>query len=239
MGIHIHHDYEYGFSSPICDYILRHQIEEIKPKTMVDFGAGAGKVGKMVEDVLGDECKSIAVEGSSITAQMLEKQGPYQEVCNELLETWISRNSARYDLAVFGDVIEHLDPKQIHFLIRKSLKIFDHIIIQVPLHELFQEGPEWNPLETHRSYITMNFFDRYGPTEKHVVAEMNRALVKGRRWLIMNVHLSSQLEKVPFYRLAAYWIYHASMVILQPFGLARPFANILRKVRDCVFTPAK
>lgn len=44
----------YGFSTWLCDYIVQHQVAVLKPREVVDFGAGAGKNGRLVRGALGD-----------------------------------------------------------------------------------------------------------------------------------------------------------------------------------------
>lgn len=221
----------YGFSSPLCDYIIRHQIEMIQPRSIVDFGAGAGKVGKIEKEVLDHNYKILSVEGNYKTAQMLVREGPYHEVSNNLIQDWIEANSDHYDLAVFGDVLEHLSTSEINRVMQKSIQMFDHIIIQVPLHEIFQDGGNAIRLETHRSYITANFFDRYLLQEKHIISEMNRPISIGRRWLMMNVYIPCKIKRLPMHRLLSHWLYHFSMVILQKFGLAMPFIKDMRRIK--------
>ena len=42
----------YGTSASLCDYVLIHQLAEMQPSHIVDFGAGGGKNGRL-EPVLG------------------------------------------------------------------------------------------------------------------------------------------------------------------------------------------
>jgi hypothetical protein len=56
---------------------------------------------------------------------------------------------------------------------RSAMEQFDHIIIVVPLHDIFQDDSYGNGLEIHWAYITHHFFDRYKPVEKHIVREMS------------------------------------------------------------------
>ena len=212
---------QYGSSSSLCDYILKHQIEEIGPKEVIDFGSGCGKNGRIAKEVLGKDCRLIAIEGYERTAKMLVEQGIYHEVQHDLLQVWIQRDSHHYDLAIFGDVLEHLTLREIHWVIKKSIKKFDHIIIVTPLQEIFQEETYGNPLEVHRTYIISCFFDRYSPIEKHIV--------RGTKWTIMNVRILSKLKKDPLYRRMSWYIFQECMIVLQPLGLARPFVNFLKR----------
>lgn len=213
----------YGTSSTILDYVLRHQLAEIKPKEIVDFGAGGGKNGSLVRDLLGNDCRLIAVEGYEKTARMLGEQGIYDEVHHKLLQEWLEGNSQRKDLAIFGDVLEHLPRNEIYRALDTSLKSFAHVIVVAPLHELFQGELYGNMLEVHRTYITSRFFDRYNPIEKHIAPVSN--------WTFMNVRISANMRKRSLRRRFFEAGYHYSVLALQPVGMARPF----HKFADCIF----
>ena len=216
---------QYGSSVSLCDYILKHQLEEIKPRQIVDFGAGGGKIGKIARQVLDERVKLIAVEGYEKTAQMLSCQSLYNEVYHTLIQEWNFKDLTKYDLAIFGDVLEHLTPKEINIVIRQCIKKFKHIIVICPLHIISQEERYGNPLEIHQTYVTSNFFDRYNPIEKHIVKGKD----KGSEWTIMNVRILSTDESVPIYRRLSWFVFHKAMLILQPFGLSKPFVNILKR----------
>jgi SAM-dependent methyltransferase len=212
---------QYGSSTSLCDYILRQQIKQVGPKDVVDFGAGGGKNGRLVKQVIGKGCRLIAVEGFERTVNMLSAQGLYDDVQHDLIQNWIKSESRSYDLAIFGDVLEHLTSREIHGIIKKSRRIFKTIIIIAPLHDIFQDEAYGNPLEVHRSYITQRFFDRYYPVEKHIV--------RGNGRTIMNVRIVSDLKIEPCYRRTFWAVFHLSMVVLQPLGLARPAVNLLKR----------
>ncbi len=210
---------KYGSSATLLDYVLKQQVADIGPKEIVDFGAGGGKNGRLMREVLGNDCKLVAVEGYEKTAQMLGEQGIYDEVRHDLLQKWLEENSEHRDLAIFGDVLEHLTHKQIYRVLDDSLKSFDHVIVVAPLHDLFQDASYGNTLEIHRTYITSRFFDRYNPIEKHIAKSLN----KSEKWTIMNVRLSSKRQEKTMRRRFLESVYHYSILALQPVGLARPF----------------
>lgn len=208
----------YGSSSSLCDYILEHQLEELRPRHIVDFGAGGGKNGRIARRILPDHVRLIAVEGYEKTAQMLSADGPYNRVYHSLIQDWVFNNSDVYDLALFGDVLEHLKPKQIHTVIRHCLSKFKDIVVVCPLHDIFQDEAYGNPLEVHQAYITNKFFDRYNCIEKHIV--------KGK----LNVRIQSRFESAePKWRSLSWFVFHRLMLVLQPIGLARPFVNVLKR----------
>jgi hypothetical protein len=45
-------DQQTGASTWVCDYILEYQLASLRPTEAVDFGAGGGKNGRIVRNVL-------------------------------------------------------------------------------------------------------------------------------------------------------------------------------------------
>jgi len=210
-----------GVSSSQCDYVLDRQLAQLRPANIVDFGAGAGKIGRMVERALGTSCQRIAVEGFEDAARMLRDNKVYDRVDTALIQEWLEKDPGRYSVAIFGDVIEHLTPRQIHAALKKCLEKFDYIIILVPLYDIFQDDAYGNPLEVHRAYITSGFFDRYKPVEKHIV--------EGDEFTIMNLLIPATRQHKPLYRRLSWRAFHYSMLALQPIGLARPTVDLLKR----------
>ncbi|MCI0591224.1 MAG: hypothetical protein L0Y67_06440 [Gammaproteobacteria bacterium] len=212
---------QYGSSTWLCDYIVEHQLRLLQPKEVVDFGAGGGKNGLLVRRALGNESKLIAVEGYEKSARMLAERGGYDRVDTGLLQDWVRSDAGRYSLAIFGDVLEHMTPRQIHDVMEKCFDKFDHVIVVVPLHDIFQDEAYGNPLEVHRAYITNGFFDRYKPIEKHIIASTE--------FTIMNLLIATRQVKHPLYRRFFRLVFHTLMLVLQPLGLARPFVEVLKR----------
>jgi hypothetical protein len=210
----------YGSSAPYCDHILKFQLQTLKPSTIVDFGAGSGKNGIIARQILSDKVNITAVEGFPITSQMLLREKRYDTVCCALIQDWIYRDMSRYDLAIFGDVLEHLKPDEIHASIRRCLKMFKNIIIICPLYDIFQDELYGNPLEIHSAYINEGFYNRYNIVEKHVI--------KGIGYTIMNILMRSDSPE-PFYRKISWHVFHYTMLILQPLGCARKFVDLLKR----------
>lgn len=212
---------QYGTSLSDCDYIAAHQLAKYQPVSIVDFGAGAGKYGQLVRKVLGRGVQVTAVEGFARTARMLEEQQIYSEVDNRLIQDWLATNSNHYDMAIFGDVLEHLSSKQIHQVIRLCLPTFKIILIVCPLHEIFQDEAYGNALEVHQTYVTESFFDSYEVTEKH--------LVRSGSWLMMNLLIDTKSQPIDWWTKLARRLFHYTILVLQPFGAARPLVSFLKK----------
>lgn len=212
---------EYGSSLNFGNYILKHQLDVIQPRSIVDFGAGAGKNGRIVRQILPDNVKLVAVEGCEKTALMLTNKGQYNEVNGSLIQKWVLSDPNSYDLAIFGDVLEHLTPKEIHMVLGKCLNKFKHIVVICPLQDIFQDDAYGNQLEVHKTYITNNFFDRYNIIDKHIVKKEGVS--------ILNIHILSEYKLEPIYRKFSWFVFHRIMLLLQPLGLARAFVNILKR----------
>jgi hypothetical protein len=209
-----------GASATFCDYITETQIRKLAPQSIVDFGAGAGKYGWLIRRILGNEPHIIGVDGYQPAVDALSKGGVYSTASCKLLQNWLDDTSDRHSLAIFGDVIEHLTPGEIHRVMRSAMERFDHIIIVVPLHDIFQDDSYGNALEIHRAYITHDFFDRYKPVEKHIV--------QGDEYTIMNVLIPTKRMNEQTVKRWAWRAFHYSMLALQPVGLARPLVNLIK-----------
>jgi hypothetical protein len=211
-----------GRSASLCDFEFLHQVETLRPQSVVDFGAGGGKNAQLIRRLLGRDCRLIAVEGFEPTITYLRSQsGLYDEVDHALLQEWVLAGSEHYDLAVFGDVLEHLPPRAVHAVLERALRRFKHVIIVVPLHDLFQDDKDGNTLEIHRTYMTRSFFDRYQPLEQHIVSSSD--------YTIMNVLLTPK-ERQSLLKRTARAGFHGAMLALQPFGLARVAVELLKAV---------
>lgn len=210
---------QYGGSSSLCDYILARQLETLKPGQIVDFGAGGGKVGRLAREILGDSVDITAVEGWHEAVQMLSSDaGPYDRISWALIQDWVATDPGCYDLAVFGDVLEHLSPREIRRVIKQCLGKFKELIIVCPLHDISQNEAYGNRLEVHATYVTPGFFDNFNVVEKHIV--------KGREWTIMNVRITSVCEPKPVRVRLLLSLFHAGMLIFQPIGLGKPFGKM-------------
>lgn len=212
---------QYGTSMTVCDYIVAHQLDEQRPASVVDFGAGAGKNGWLTRQALGAGVRITAVEGFPKTAAMLAAEKIYDQVDCQLIQDWIATNRQHYDLAIFGDVLEHLTRAEIDRVMAHCLRHFKVIIVVCPLHEIFQDEAYGNDLEIHHTYVTEDFFDRYGYQEKHIV--------RSGAWIIMNVLIDTRIGPAPISRRIAWALFHLVVLLLQPFGLARPLVTLLKK----------
>lgn len=162
---------EHGGSFSTLDKYVIEQLSLIKPKIIVDFGAGGGKYGKLARELFDHfDYEIVAVEGFEPSVEYLNKLKIYKTVHHQLIQDWIRDNKdLRFDLAIFGDVLEHLERQEAIKILDSAVRIFSNIIICVPLRNIFQGDEHGNPLEIHKSYINETFFDNFYIREKHIV----------------------------------------------------------------------
>lgn len=176
-------DYQGGVSNDLMASYVAQQVREIGPRRVVDFGAGLGKMGRLCRELLGDEAALVAVEGFERTAETLRAMNLYNRVDHALIQDWLRANTERFDLAIFGDVLEHLTRKQAFEALNRALAVAANVIINIPLRNLHQDCDD-NPLELHRGYFTDRCFDaRYVLREKHV-ASPSAGYAKMNMWIV-------------------------------------------------------
>ena len=185
--------YTGGTSSDLMTDYVSQQILAINPKRVGDFGAGLGKMGRICRQMMGDNIELVAVEGCEATAADLAIAGLYNRVDFDMIEDWVLDNKEPYDLAIFGDVLEHLTRKQALAVLDHTLKFAGNVVINIPLRNLRQDGAESNVLEEHHGYFTERSFDRrFIVREKHVTSpsagysKMNVWITGRRRFRLKN-----------------------------------------------------
>jgi hypothetical protein len=164
-----------GGSWGLTDELARLKIENINPATIVDFGAGLGKYGFMIRDIFGKR-KTIAIEVFKDSVEWLREQYLYDEVVEIDLVDWF--DGKKYDLGIFGDVLEHLYYKDILLVLKnqKKAEIFKYIMIVVPLDDCPQDECGGNEAEIHKAVIDEDTFVKdikdmgYRITHKYVVS---------------------------------------------------------------------
>ena len=127
-------------------------FEQIKPKKTVDIGAGEGTYSKLIMDYS-------SVPSGFWTA--VEAWAPYATEYKliELYDNIVigdacyidyrKINDGHSDLAIAGDVLEHMTKTESKELIKELMEHADNLIISVPLLHLDQEPYKGNWFETH------------------------------------------------------------------------------------------
>jgi hypothetical protein len=202
-----------GSSDTTLDYISQAQIQSVAPARVVDFGAGAGKYGRLIRAVRGKDCHITAVDGFVKTAEYLSRNKDYDVACCALIGEWLASNTRQYDLAIFGDVLEHLSRREIFQTLRQARKWFNEIILVVPLFDVSQNAVYGNSLETHRAYISERYFDHLNPLEKHVV--------RTDKYVMMNIRINRSCEEKSWRTCSRHDLFRHAMVWFDRIGLAK------------------
>jgi hypothetical protein len=123
----------------------------------------------MIREIFGEDTYLVAVEIFKKTARYLKNEHIYNRVVNLDIVSWCKDNTSYYDLAILGDVLEHLyNFDEVHYILNRVLSHFDNIIIISPLGEEKQGAKYGNIYETHRLIFDDHFFDRYHIVEKNI-----------------------------------------------------------------------
>lgn len=123
------------------------KIKEIRPKTVLDVGAGNGNIADLIKDTFSD---SIEIDGLEVWAPYIEDfnlRSKYRNVFNADARSFDSWN---YDLVIFGDVLEHMKEQEARDLWAKASKYAKNIIITIPIIHYPQGEHFGNPYEIHQ-----------------------------------------------------------------------------------------
>lgn len=154
------------------------QINVISPKKAVDFGAGDGFYGKLLKYLL-PKCHTVGVEIEKSYPKKFGLMDIYDELFVCSLEDFIDGITSDYDLAIFGDVLEHLEEDSAKEIVRKAVGLFPYIIINSPVG--FQPHAHDIVSEIHRCGIEKHMFDDYNIIEWHTYSNntMFNCLLQG------------------------------------------------------------
>lgn len=130
------------YSSENGKAAIKQAIKRINPKTGLDIGCGSGTYAKLFPD--------IKWTGVEIWEPYVEKFG-----LNDLYDNLIVadarkfKTTSTYDVAIAGDVLEHMTVNEASALIRRLKKCAKYVIVSIPLGHYPQDEFEGNPYEKH------------------------------------------------------------------------------------------
>lgn len=212
---------QYGTSETTLDFITTEQIKAIQPATIVDFGAGGGKYGCLLRETLGRSPKITAVDGFPATAEALRQNKDYDTVDCMLIHDWFANNTIHRNLAIFGDVLEHLTRREIFWTLKQAMHWFDEIIVVVPLFHVHQDTVYGNELETHRAFIDERYFDRLNPVEKHIIKTDNH--------IMMSVRINASCKPTTLRTMSPHDFFRWLMIKLERVGMAKTLWRVLNR----------
>lgn len=160
------------------------QIKELSPNKVIDFGAGDGFYCKLLK-YINPAIEVVGVEAESSYSEKFGLLELYDRLVIGNLENFINGIKKKdFDLAIFGDVLEHLEKGVVVEVIKKAAMLFPYIIINSPVG--YQEQNSEIPSEIHRCGLYRETFNTYNVLEWHSYDDdtMFNCLLKGEDLLI-------------------------------------------------------
>ncbi|WP_418124996.1 class I SAM-dependent methyltransferase [Variovorax sp. 160MFSha2.1] len=189
------------------DSLTQHVIKAIGPRRILDIGAGGGKYGALLRDIV-PECELTALECDEMAFPRLREVG-YHQILPITADKLYERSGELYDVVILGDVIEHMLHSQGRDLLEFLNYRSRYLIISTPecmpmSRPIFFEGhnslwrPDsfgWHDYWAHQQCGVMHFYllrghDNWaGPGLAEVVDAVNGAG-------LFNEHSSGRKEPV-------------------------------------------
>jgi len=188
------------YSSNTFDQILVDQVLGLNPKTVLDVGAGAGKNGLLLRNA-GYRGKLDAIEPTQYYIDEFNLVNQYDKIYSQSLEEYVQKNPTnRYDVVIFGDVLEHLFRSAAMDYLDYILYRTRWVIVIWPTY-LPQDDYGNNHYEVHKTNFDLRdivqkfnvqyFVSHYGhdnPEPHSMGARFNYCVIKG--------HMVSQRENI-------------------------------------------
>lgn len=144
------------YSHPVhADRLLRSLVERTAPSTILDVGAGAGRLGALCR-LAAPAARIVAIEiWAAYPQQMPETYGrAYDEVWVADYHAWRCEHHDVFDLILFGDVLEHWPLDVALGALREAARRHRWVYAAWPVG--YAQGEVCgNPHEAHLSTITM------------------------------------------------------------------------------------
>lgn len=160
-------------------------IARLAPRTVLDVGAGYGKYGVLAREYSPGLTRVDAIDANPPRYPVYDQVfvGDLRQI-----DTLLPADAPRYDLALFLDVIEHLDKPDAFALTDRLVRRCARVLITTPWGFRPQEIPDM-PFETHRSgWLPWDFGARYRVHEwRAFPGHFTRHLKLPRLWQLLVV----------------------------------------------------
>ena len=119
-------------------------VSKIQPKRILDIGCGCGTYAKLFPNV---ECIGVEIWEPYVDQYNLRQL--YKEVIVSDARTVDYSSLGHFDVAIAGDVLEHMTAVEAKMLLNKLRDVADTVIISIPLGHWPQGEVDGNIYETH------------------------------------------------------------------------------------------
>ena len=174
------------YSSENGKAAIKRIMRRIAPKTGLDIGAGSGTYAKLFPDT-----RWIGVE---IYEPYIEKFGLrdlYDRVTTSDIREWTLENTdQRWDVAIAGDVLEHIAVEEAQAVLGTLRKLAKHVIVSIPIGYYPQDEYDGNPYEAHvkDDWTDEEVRSVFGePTFSQIEGEIGVYLYGGEAEIIPNI----------------------------------------------------
>jgi hypothetical protein len=146
-------------------------LMRIEPKRVLDIGVGFGRWGVMTREfcdvwpgrVFRPEWQT-HVEGVEAFPKNIDgyHQYFYDQIHVGDLRALLPQFQQRFNLIIFGDVLEHFEKQDARKLLDWSTGLSDYVLVNIPLGEHWEQGEKYeNPYEQHLSTWNAVEFEEY------------------------------------------------------------------------------
>jgi len=167
------------YSSFIFDKSIEDILRLLKPTTILDIGAGAGKYGGLAKKI-NPSVKSIAIEIEEDYIKKFNLSSIYNEVWNISAIDLINPKyyDSTFEVVMIGDIIEHLKKSDgidlINFLVYRCR----WIIIEFP-HHYIQNSVDGYQSEAHISAWSESDFGSFEKTALYAKDTQRLVVIRG------------------------------------------------------------
>jgi predicted TPR repeat methyltransferase len=120
-------------------------------KRVLDVGAGAGTYPKLIkqEHSMCQTAEWIGIEAWGPYIEQFDLKSLYNQVvnCDARKLDWATLG--RFDVAIAGDVLEHMTKEEAVVLVNEILENCGTLIISIPIRYMPQDDIDGNPFEIH------------------------------------------------------------------------------------------
>lgn len=156
---------------------------DVSPMRVLDVGIGFGRWGMMVREFCEEWKGRMYRENWRVHLEGIEAFPKNVEEYHHLFYNWIhigdgadiiAGMSARWELIIFGDVLEHWYKEDALKVLAKALDISDYVLINIPVGPGWERGGMYdNPYEEHKSSWELGEFLALHPVRHAVFKEYN------------------------------------------------------------------
>lgn len=122
------------------------KIKEIAPKTVLDVGAGEATYWEFITSFVDKNISIDAIEVWEPYVEYFKLKEKYDQV---FIVDAREFNDYKYDLVIFGDILEHMSEEDALKLWDKCSKQAKYAVISIPIVHMPQGAYNDNPYEIH------------------------------------------------------------------------------------------